>query len=80
MINGPAMPTIPAISFLETSGDAARISRILRVVGFSLAGHAPENLYDFTIVSAIPLAFVRVFYCARIHAPVAEFVNEFRTS
>jgi hypothetical protein len=43
-----------------------------------LAGRAPENLYDFTIVSAIPLAFVRVSYCARIHAPVAEFVNEFR--
>ncbi|MFA7694575.1 MAG: hypothetical protein WCX63_03465 [Methanoregula sp.] len=42
------------------------------------AGRAPENLYDFTIVSAIPLAFVRVSYCARIHAPVAEFVNEFQ--
>ena len=42
------------------------------------AVRAPENLYDFTIVSAIPLAFVRVTYCARIHAPVAELVNEFR--
>ena len=42
------------------------------------AVRAPENLYDFTIVSAIPLAFVRVSYCTRIHAPVAEFVNDFR--
>lgn len=42
------------------------------------AGHAPEDLYDFTIVSAVPLAFVRVSYCARIHAPVAEFENGFR--
>jgi len=42
------------------------------------AVRAPENLYDFTIVSAIPLAFVRVTYCSRIHAPAAEIVNEFR--
>ena len=42
------------------------------------AVRAPENLYDFTIVSAIPLAFVRVTYCSRIHAPVAELVNDFR--
>jgi hypothetical protein len=42
------------------------------------AVRAPENLYDFTIVSALPLAFVRVAYCSRIHEPAAELVNEFR--
>ena len=42
------------------------------------AVRSPENLYDFTIVSAIPLAFVRVTYCSRIYAPGAELVNEFR--
>jgi len=41
------------------------------------AVRAPENLYDFTIVSVIPLAFVRVAYCSRIHAPAAELVNGF---
>jgi hypothetical protein len=44
---------------------------------FQVAGRGPENLYDFTIVSAIPVAFVRVSYCTRIHAPVAEFMMEF---
>ncbi|WP_292370655.1 hypothetical protein [Methanoregula sp. UBA64] len=42
------------------------------------AVRAPENLYDFTIVSALPLAFVRVTSCSRIHAPAAELANEFR--
>ena len=42
------------------------------------AGRGPENLYDFTIVSAIPVAFVRVSYCSRIHAPVAEIVTEYQ--
>ena len=33
-IDGPAIPTIPALSFRETSGEEAMIPRILRVVGF----------------------------------------------
>ncbi|MFA6226831.1 MAG: hypothetical protein WC620_11840 [Methanoregula sp.] len=45
---------------------------------FQVAGRGPENLYDFTIVSAIPVAFVRVTYCSRIHAPVAELLMEFQ--
>jgi len=43
-----------------------------------MAGRRPENLYDFTIVSGIPVAFVRVAYCARIHAPVALLTMDFR--
>jgi hypothetical protein len=43
-----------------------------------VAGRGPENLYDFTIVSIIPVAFVRVSYCTRIHAPVAELMVEFQ--
>ena len=42
------------------------------------AGRGPEKLYDFTIVSVLPVAFVRVTYCARIHAPVAELAMEFQ--
>ena len=45
---------------------------------FQLAGRGPENLYDFTIVSAIPVAFVRVSSCTRIYAPIAELVMEFQ--
>ena len=45
---------------------------------FQVAGRGPENLYDFTIVSAIPVVFVRVSYCSRIHAPVAEIEIEFK--
>jgi hypothetical protein len=42
-----------------------------------MAGRGQENLYDFTIVSVIPVAFVRVSYCPRIHAPVPELAVEF---
>jgi len=42
-----------------------------------VAAHGQENLFDFTIVSSLPVAFVRVSYCARIHAPVAEIFHDF---
>lgn len=42
-----------------------------------IAGRGPENLCDFTIVSGIPVAFVRVSYCSRIHAPIPELTMEF---
>ncbi len=35
-------------------------------------------MYDFTIVSAVPVAFIRVKYAARILAPLAEIAAEFR--
>lgn len=43
-----------------------------------IARHGPENLYDFTIVSGIPVAFVRVTSCTCIHVPVAELAMEFQ--
>ena len=43
-----------------------------------MAGRGQENLYDFTIVSSIPVAFVRVSYCTRIHAPVPVLLMELR--
>src|SRR5208337_1925011 len=43
-IDGPAMPRIPAISFRETSGEEARISRILRASGSAGAGFRPGSL------------------------------------
>ena len=43
-----------------------------------VAGRGPEKLYDITIVSALPVAFVRVSYCDRIHAPAAELARVFQ--
>jgi hypothetical protein len=43
-----------------------------------MAGHGQEKLYEFTIVSVIPIAFVRVTYCAQIHAHIADLAMEFR--
>jgi hypothetical protein len=37
----------------------------------------PENLYDFVIVSAVPVAFVRVKRAERILAPLPEIAQEF---
>ena len=42
------------------------------------AGNGPEHLYDFAIVSAIPIVFVRVSYCEQIHAPVASIAVDFQ--
>jgi hypothetical protein len=42
-----------------------------------MAGNGPGNLYNFTIISAVPLAFVRVSYCSQIHTPVAGLEKEF---
>lgn len=43
-----------------------------------MAARGQENLYDFTIVSSLPVAFVRVSYCANIHAPVVEIKTNFQ--
>lgn len=43
-----------------------------------VAGNGPENLYDFAIVSTVPVAFIRVKYAARILASPAEIAAEFR--
>lgn len=45
-----------------------------------VAGRGPEKLYDFTIVSVLPVVFVRVSYCAHIHASAAELAREFKDS
>ncbi|MFA4876238.1 MAG: hypothetical protein WC586_02410 [Methanoregula sp.] len=42
------------------------------------AGHRPEYLYDFTIVSTVPVVFVAVKYSLRILAPVTELAWDFR--
>lgn len=42
-----------------------------------MAACGQENLYDFAIVSSLPVAFVRVSYCARIHTPIAVIKNDF---
>ncbi len=43
-----------------------------------VASHGPENLYDFSIVSVIPVTFVRVGFCADIHMHAAEIAQKFK--
>ncbi len=57
---------------------AEAIPIALRRGTIQLARHGPENLYDFAIVSAIPVAFVRVSYCSRIHAPAELLAMDFQ--
>jgi len=42
-----------------------------------MAENGPERLYDFTIVSAIPVAFVCVKYAPRILLSLTEIAAEF---
>jgi hypothetical protein len=42
-----------------------------------VTGSGPELLYDFTIVSAIPVAFVRVKYAGRILATLPDIAADF---
>ena len=43
-----------------------------------MSGNGPESLYDFVIVSAVPVVFVRVKYTGRILAPLMEIMAEYR--
>jgi hypothetical protein len=43
-----------------------------------MVGRIPEKLFDFTIVSSIPVAFVCVSYCRQICTPVAEIWEIFQ--
>jgi hypothetical protein len=43
-----------------------------------MAGPGPESLYDLTIISAVPVVFVRVKFAARILASLQEIIAEFR--
>jgi hypothetical protein len=45
---------------------------------FQLAGRGPEKLFDFAIVSTMPIVFVKVCSCSRIHAPVTELMMKFQ--
>jgi hypothetical protein len=42
-----------------------------------MAGNGPENLFDFIIISAVPVAFVRVKYAGRILVPLTEITAEY---
>jgi hypothetical protein len=42
-----------------------------------MADDGPERMYDFTIVSTVPVAFIRVKFARRIFASLAEIVAEF---
>jgi hypothetical protein len=43
-----------------------------------LAGTGPERIIDFTIVSKIPVAFVRVKYAEEILASLAQLAGDFQ--
>ncbi|MCK9631275.1 MAG: hypothetical protein M0R30_06485 [Methanoregula sp.] len=42
-----------------------------------MAENGPERLYDFTIVSTVPVAFICVKYARRILVSLAEIAAEF---
>jgi hypothetical protein len=42
-----------------------------------VAGDNPESLFDFVIVSVLPVAFVRVKYAARFLVPLIEIASGF---
>jgi hypothetical protein len=43
-----------------------------------MAEYGPEILYDFTIVSGVPVAFIRVKFAARILLSLAEVAADFK--
>jgi hypothetical protein len=55
--------------------DAIPIARQRGTVQVARIGSG--NLYNFSIISAIPVVFVRVSYCTWIQTPVAELEKEF---
>ena len=57
-------------------GEALEIAKKRGTV--QVAGDNPESLYDFAIVSASPVAFVRVKYAARILAPEIDIASGYR--
>lgn len=61
---------------VRTLSDAIPIAHVRGHVQMTATG--PEQLYDFTIASSFPVAFVTAKYAPRIFATLAEIVAEFQ--
>lgn len=56
--------------------EAIPIAQLRGVV--QLAGLSPERIYDISIISKLPIAFIRVMFAARILGAANEIADEFR--
>ena len=56
--------------------EAIPIAQLRGVV--QLAGLSPERIYDISIISRLPIAFIRVMFAARIFGAVSEITDDFR--
>ena len=55
--------------------EAIPIAQLRGVV--QLAGLSPERIYDLSIVSKLPIAFIRVMFAARIFGAASELADDF---
>ncbi len=56
--------------------EAIPIAQLRGVV--QLAGLSPERIYDISIISRLPIAFIRVMFAARIFGVVSEISDDFK--
>ncbi len=56
--------------------EAIPIAQLRGVV--QLAGLSPERIYDISIVSKLPIAFIRVMFAARILGAASEIADDFK--
>jgi len=56
--------------------EAIPIAQLRGVV--QLAGLSPERIYDLSIVSKIPITFIRVMFAARILGAANEIAGDFK--
>ena len=56
--------------------EAIPIAQLRGVV--QLGGLSPERIYDISIISRLPIAFIRVMFAARILGAVSEITDDFK--
>ena len=56
--------------------EAIPIAQLRGVI--QLAGLSPERIYDISIVSKLPIAFIRVMFAARILGAASEIAGDFK--
>ncbi|MEI7857241.1 MAG: hypothetical protein WCH85_07040 [Methanomicrobiales archaeon] len=56
--------------------EAIPIAQLRGVV--QLGGLSPRRIYDISIISRLPIAFIRVMFAARIFGAVSEITDDFK--
>lgn len=56
--------------------EAIPIAQLRGVV--QLGGLSPERIYDISIISRLPIAFIRVMFAARIFGAMSEIGDDFK--